>query len=497
MQNMPRERDNLVFTVRLFSEITIKSVSVRKRWTKILCQNIRTLGRQLHERTVVVQDWDRIEVRVADKSAQTRAAFIDLLSRTPGITNFSEVSAYPFVSLEDIMQKALEAWREGLVGATFSVRVKRSGRHSFSSGDVERYVGAGLNANIATGGVQLKSPDVVVHIEIKDEFYYIVSSKHGGLGGFPLGTQDPVLSLVSGGFDSSVASFQMIKRGMRTHFCFFNLGGRAHELGVKEISYFLWRRYGSSHRVGFITVPFEAVVAEIMTHISPANMGVVLKRMMLRAAERVAQRAGIEALVTGEAISQVSSQTIPNLSAIDRVTNMMVLRPLIATAKPDIIQQARDIGVEAFASNIPEYCGVISVKPSAKVNLKHLEEEEAGLDFGVLDRALADSVRVSIEQVMKANQVAPDIEKVDVAAALPEGAVVIDIRHPDERQIRPLRLANNDILEIPFYTLNTAFENLDSARSYFLYCERGVMSELHVLHLIDLGYHNVKIYHPQ
>lgn len=483
----------LTYAIRLFPEITIKSAPVRKRWTTLLSQNIRTLGRRLHEGTSVIQDWDRVEVRVPLYSEHTRAEFTDLLARIPGIANFSEVRAFPLVDLHDIYEQTLPFWADALIGKTFSVRVKRNGNHSFSSGDVERYVGGGLNQNVATAGVKLKNPDVTVHIEIKDQLFYVLLGKCKGLGGFPLGTQEPVLSLISGGFDSSVASYQMIKRGMRTHYCFFSIGGRAHELGVKEVAFYLWRKYGASHRVRFITVPFEAVVSEILENISPANMGVVLKRMMIRAAERVAERGGIQALVTGEAISQVSSQTVHNLSAINEVSKMLVFRPLIATAKLDIIDEAREIGVEDFAANMPEYCGVISVKPSAKVNLKALEEEESQFNFAVLDQAVENCKRQQIDEVMKD---CASVAEVDSVTILPDAAKVIDIRHPNEQELRPLALPDNDILDIPFYKLNTEMANLDTASAYFLFCERGVMSELHAVHMKEAGFSKVAVYRP-
>jgi thiamine biosynthesis protein ThiI len=119
---------------------------------------------------------------------------------------------------------------------------------------------------------------------------------------------------MSGGFDSTVAAYQIMRRGLMAHFCFFNLGGRAHELGVMEVAHFIWKKYGSSQRVLFVSVPFEEVVGEILGKVDNSHMGVVLKRMMLRAASQIADRLHIDALVTGEAISQVSSQTLPNLS---------------------------------------------------------------------------------------------------------------------------------------------------------------------------------------
>ncbi|MFL0810223.1 MAG: tRNA 4-thiouridine(8) synthase ThiI [Agarilytica sp.] len=483
----------MVFVVRLFSEITVKSAPVRKRWTKILAQNIRTLGRQLFERTSVVQDWDRIEVRVHANSAELRAEFLDLLGRVPGISTYAEVRAFPLVDMHDIYEKTAALWAKGIENKKFGVRVKRSGKHDFKSGDVERYVGGGLNQMVSSAQVNLSTPDVMVNIEIKNDNYYVLAGKHKGLGGFPIGTQDPVLSLVSGGFDSTVASYLMIKRGMRTHYCFFSLGGRAHELGVKEIAYFLWRKYGASHRVKFVTVPFEGVVSEILEKIGPSNMGVVLKRMMIRASEQIAKRVGIQAIVTGEAISQVSSQTITNLNAIDKVSNMLVLRPLVAAAKPDIIDLSRDIGVEEFSANIPEYCGVISVKPSAAVKLDQVEAEEENFNFDVLTQAVEQCRRQSIDEVMKDCQ---DVTDINVVSELPETSIVIDIRHPDEIELKPLPITERESIAIPFYSLNSKVETLEKAQKYFLYCDRGVMSELHASHLIEAGHSNVGVFRP-
>ena len=135
----------------------------------------------------------------------------------------------------------------------------------------------------------------------------MVRDQRDGLGGFPLGCQDSVLSLISGGFDSSVSSYLCIKRGLQTHYCFFNLGGRAHELAVKEVALFLWMKYHSSHRVKFISVHFEGVVEEILEKVDNSHMGVILKRMMLRSAEQIAAGLHIEALVTGESVAQLSS----------------------------------------------------------------------------------------------------------------------------------------------------------------------------------------------
>ena len=178
--------------------------------------------------------------------------------------------------------------------------------------------------------------------------------------------------------------FQMMRRGLLTHFCFFNLGGRAHELGVKEVAHYLWKKYGSSHRVLFISVPFEEVLGDILENVDDSHMGVVLKRMMLKAADVIAEDLQLDTLVTGEAISQVASQTLTNLAVIDKATDKLVLRPLITEHKQDIIRTAVEIGTAEFAENMPEYCGVISVSPKTKAKLGRVVHEETRLDPSIL-----------------------------------------------------------------------------------------------------------------
>ena len=489
----------MLFIIRLFPEITIKSDSIRKRWTRILTENLRVLSRRIHEKAIVEQDWDRILVKIpagndlADEKlliANTEA----MLATTPGIANFSRVTETQFETVDDIYQDAFKTWQHLVVNKTFCVRVRRIGKHSFGSMDVERYIGSGLNQHTAAKGVDLKNPDITLSLEIKDNLCYIVEEKIEGLGGFPMGTQEGVLSLISGGFDSTVASYLMMKRGMRTHFCFFNLGGKEHERGVKEVAFYLWNKYSSTHKVRFISVPFEDVVTEILEKIDSGHMGVVLKRMMLRAAEKIAAKGGIPALVTGEAIAQVSSQTVRNLAAIDAVPDNVVLRPLITTSKPDIIHICRTIGAEKFAANIPEYCGVISVKPSAGVKISALEAQETHFNFDVLDAAINRAQVQSIDEVMQEEQ--DSTHSILVTAELPEKAIVIDVRTDDEKELRPLRLNSHQVLDIPFYQLANKITELETSIPHLLYCEKGVISQLHAAHLHDGGHTFIGVYRP-
>lgn len=481
------------FIVKLFPEITIKSPPVRKRFIKHLRDNLKELFRSLDFPVQVVRDWDKLDVYADSDEPAAVAQVAEILAHTPGIAHFSKVQSFPLGDLEDAFQKTKAIWADALTDKTFCVRVKRSGEHSFTSIEAERYVGGGLNQHTAAKGVRLKDPDVTVRLDIKNDQLHVVENQTQGLGGFPLGSQEPVLSLISGGFDSTVASFLAIKRGIRTHYCFFNLGGRAHEVGVKEVAYYLWKKFGASHRVMFVTVPFEEVVAEILDKVDNSQMGVVLKRMMLRAATEVAKEMEIQALVTGEAIGQVSSQTLTNLSVIDSVTDTLVLRPLIMMDKGEIIDIARRIGTEEFAAAMPEYCGVISRKPTTRAQEERVVHEETKFDFAILETAINNRRMVLIDQVME------DMGKEATVAVYPRvgpGQIVIDVRHPDEEELRPLRLDNTPVLKIPFFKLSSTFASLDPSATYLLYCEKGVMSQLHAANLLEAGHLNLGVYRP-
>ncbi|WP_410686152.1 tRNA uracil 4-sulfurtransferase ThiI [Avibacterium paragallinarum] len=477
------------FIIKLFPEIMIKSESVRKRFIKILTGNIRNILNKYDDSVAVVKHWDYIEVR--SKNEANRALLIELLGRIPGIHHFLEVEEKPFADLHDIFQQTLQDVAPLLENKTFCVRVKRKGKHDFSSLDVERYVGGGLNQHIASAKVKLSQPEVTVRIDIEDDKMMLVKARHLGLGGYPIGTQEDVLSLISGGFDSGVSSYMLVRRGSRVHYCFFNLGGAAHEIGVKQMAYHIWNRFSGSHKVRFVAINFESVVAEILEKIDNGQMGVVLKRMMVRAASKVAERFGIQAIVTGEALGQVSSQTLTNLRLIDEAAEALVLRPLITHDKEQIIAMAKEIDTEDIAKSMPEFCGVISKNPTVKAVREKILHEEAQFDFSILESAVQNAQYLDIRQI--AEQTEKEVMEVDTVSILGENDVVLDIRSPEESDENPLQLANAKIQLMPFYKLSSQFAELDQSKTYVLYCERGVMSKLQALYLKDKGFKNVKI----
>jgi len=486
----------MLFVVKLFPEITIKSRPVRRRLIRILRRNLRKLLVEIDPGVEVSGEWDCIDIETTRNDELGLGKITECLRHTPGIAQFQCVDRHSLTDIDAIASECLQIYQAPLAGKTFAVRCKRQGRHTFTSVDVERQVGGFLLNHSAARGVDLSNPEITVRIEVRHDSVYLIRYQIKGLGGFPLGSQDAALSLISGGFDSAVSSYLCIRRGLLTHYCFFNLGGRAHELAVKEVALYLWLKFSRSHRVKFVTVPFENIVEQILTNVDDSQMGVVLKRMMLRAADQVADKLRLQALVTGESVAQVSSQTLANLAVIDRVTDKLLLRPLITADKQGIIDIAREIGTEQFSKDVPEYCGVISVKPTTRARLERIEREESRLDLSIIERAVEASQVQVIDSVAK--DLAADAPDLRISDEPNSTDVVIDIRHPDELELYPLILGNRpEILkfEVPFYRLQTFFQEQDKSKDYLLYCDKGMMSRLHAAHLSEQGF-RVGVYQP-
>ena len=485
------------YRIKLFPEITIKSRPVRQEMVRCLRTNIRNTLEPITPGVRVADCWDALEVRPRHSLDEpTRDALEARLTCIPGIHEIQVVETCDFVSLEDAAARLVPLWRDTLAGRSFRVRAKRRGNHAFTSEDLERYLGSALLGAAENTRVNLSQPDIEVRVELTDNRLVMVSRRLPGLGGYPLGTQGQALALISGGYDSPVAAWRLLRRGLKIHFVFFNLGGPAHEQGVREAVHHLWQRYSASHRVNFVSVPFEKVINEIQRSVPAGLASVILKRMMLRAANRVAARARIPALVTGDALAQVSSQSLTNLGLIDAVSERSILRPLIACDKQSIIADARHIGTASYAEQLPEYCGVISKRPNVRPRAGQVERAEAEFDFTVLDAAVEATALTRVDRLLEASKPLPKILEIDTHDALlaADSVTVIDIRHPDERDAQPLQLPRGEALMIPFFELMAHAETLPRNRQYLLYCAQGMMSRMQAMQLADRGLTHFGVY---
>ena len=475
------------FILKLFPEIMVKGSSAKRQMVGQLYNNLLKLLEKIDPNIHIRKFSDKIEVVTpAEVVVEVRQTLLN----TPGIEQILEALQFDNMdTLEKIKTKVGEMMMKEINNKTFVVRVKRSGKHEYNSTKIEQTVGGYMLAHSTAKGVDLHNPEVTIRLELINNQLNIITLKHTGLAGFPLGTQGDILSLMSGGFDSTIASYLTMKRGIKTHFIFFNLGGIAHEIGVKQVALYLWAKFGASHRVKFISVPFESVVEEIFRSTHESYMGVTLKRLMLMAAEKVADEMEIDALLTGESVAQVSSQTLRNLALIDQVTNKLVLRPLATMNKPDIMQMADEIGTRRFAESMPEYCGVISKNPITHGSFKRMEKEAKRFDYEVLNKAVEDAQTIYVDEIIDDVTSAAPIE---VISELNDDFVVIDIRTEAD-----CIETSCESIKIPFHKLKSEFKKLPKDKEYLLYCEKGIMSQLHAQYLRDAeDAKNVRVYRP-
>ena len=225
------------FIVKPFPEITIKSRPVRKRFIQRLQSNLRVILQRIEPNIKVYGLWDCVDINCPPQADAVYEEIVTALGDTPGIANSIEVQEYPLKDFEQVLGIVKSVWGQRLIGKSFVVRVKRSGEHGFTSGEMERYLGAGLLQHTQALRVDLHTPEVTINLEVKGDAVFVIERRISGIGGYPQGSQEAVVSLISGGFDSIVSSYLTMKRGAKTHFVFFNLGGLAHEAGVKQVSY--------------------------------------------------------------------------------------------------------------------------------------------------------------------------------------------------------------------------------------------------------------------
>ena len=480
------------FIIRLFPEISIKSKPVRNRLIRQVRQNLVNVCKHHGISVNAYAQWDKV-VAIFDETI-TKDRAITELSRIPGIHSFMEVNEYPFTTLDSLFDEIKDVVGPSIENKTFAVRVKRKGQHEFNSQMAERVIGGKFKASFPNKGVCLDNPEVLIHIEIENQTAYLSGEKHLGIGGYPVGSQGEVFSLISGGFDSGVSTYDVLHRGCRVNYLFFNMGGTAHEIGVKQESYFLWDRFASSHRVRFVTIPFEPIVGQILERTHHGVRGVILKRMMMRVGSLVAKKFDAEALVTGESLGQVSSQTLRNLTHIDNVCDVLLLRPLVTADKQDIIDKSREIGTIGFAESMPEYCGVISDHPNVCPSASFVEEEEAKMDSDLVQKAFESMKVVDINDIPKdTTKLKTEVETV---SELLSNEVVLDVRAPDDVEKAPLTVEGHEVITMPFYKTASDFHTLDQIKTYALYCDQGVMSLMQAKQLKEKGYHNVKVYRP-
>jgi thiamine biosynthesis protein ThiI len=446
-----------LFLLRLAGEFSVKSRRTQQRFRRRLLHNLRDALACAGGASGVEDRWSRIFVRADAPEAGPH------LARVFGIGSLSRVDLTLPADLDVIVRRGAERYADAVRGRTFAVRARRSGSHPFRSKDIEIELGAALDAHAT---VDLSNPDITVSVEVRDEEAHLFSSRLAGAGGLPLGVEGRALALVSGGYDSAVASWRLLKRGVELDYVFCNLGGDAYERSVLAVMKVLADRWSYGSRPRIHIVPFAEVLDELRGRAAEKYWQLLLKRLMYRAASAVASEGGHEALVTGEAVGRVSSQTLPNLRAIEPAAALPVLRPLIGFDKEEIIASARVIGTADLSARVKEYCAIAPGRPVTAAAVGAVDAQEARLDLSVLDAAVGAARTLALRDLTATDLVAPYL----FTAEIPAGATVLDCRGESEFarwHLDGARLVDD-------WELERGLGKLDRDATYVLYCEQGV-----------------------
>ena len=369
-----------------YKELALKGRN-RPWFVQLLVRNLKVALTGL-DITSIRSIMGRIEIELGRGASWAEAR--NRVRHVFGIANFSYAGRGPHDF--DRLAEAILRDLEGRHPQSFRVRARRSDkRFPFTSPQVEREVGGRIKDR--TGWrVDLDDADLSIHVEVLPDLAFYFFGKEPGAGGLPTGTGGRVACLLSGGIDSPVAAYRMMRRGcsvLLVHFHSYPILSRASQEKVREIAALL-TKYQLRSRL--VLVPFGELQQQVVLGAAPDLRVVIYRRLMLRIAERLARRWRARALVTGEVIGQVASQTLENMTAISAATAFDVLRPLVGMDKDEITAEAERIGTLPI-SNIPDQdcCQLFTPRhPATRARPQNIEAAEAVLPISsMVDAAVA------------------------------------------------------------------------------------------------------------
>jgi len=381
--------------VRFTGELWLKKVWTRKFYEKRLARNIKqTLKHYRIEYVELVRRHGRfyLKTKSALEASNILARVFGISSVSPGIETSSE--------FDNIIQKSLQLAEISLKkGNTFAVRCKRVGNQDYSSADVQKILGQKIQDTFGKEldlRVDLSNPDVVLGVEIRDNQTFVYLHTIDAVGGMPLGVQPRLVGLFSGGIDSAVGMWLVMKRGCpvvpiyfdNSPFTDYTTTDRA--LKVAKVL-FDWA-------IGFPRKVYIVQHGENMKKIRTTNKKyscLLCKRMMYRVAERLAAQLHAEGIVTGEAIGEQASQTITNLRVLDTaVKEYPVHRPLLGFDKEETEAIGRRIGTYEFSSSKAGACSAVPYQPSTKAKMEEVLKAEEKLDIEAMIEQSLKSIKI-------------------------------------------------------------------------------------------------------
>ena len=363
-----------------YGEIALKGRYVRSRLERLLARQIEfTLSRRGFEGCRVLRRYGRLYVEgAAAEAAEDVAGVFGVVSAMPALRTTSDLDSVIDLAV-DVASKRIGEDR------SFAVRPRTVGDQLYSSRELAVHVGSAVLEALAGRGVHvdLDDPDVTLYIEVRDRDAFVYTRIVKGVGGLPYGSQGRLVSLFSGGIDSPVAAWLMMKRGAEVLPLFMDQRPHVGESYVDRVErvFKAVERHVPSEGFGLHVAPFGEIMDRIMEASKPSLRCVLCKRSMYRVAAAFAAERRARGIVTGESLGQVASQTLDNLYVLDGAAGMPVLRPLIGLDKVEIEKLAREIGTYDISARSVDGCTVVPDRPATRARPEQVAEleEELGL----------------------------------------------------------------------------------------------------------------------
>ena len=377
-------------------EIVLKGLN-RNTFEDILIKNMKRSLSRIGEFSFT-KSQSTIVVESIDGEADLDDA-VDALKRVFGIAALSR-AAVAEKDMDDIKRTAVEYLSEELSQAkTFKVEAKRSDKKfPFKSPDIQRELGGYILSKFHHLKVDVHNPEITVTVEVREKYAFVRGNNIKGAGGMPVSTNGRAAVLISGGIDSPVAAYMMAKRGIELVAVHFASPPYTTELAEEKVMQLLRKVARYSGPITTYVVPFTEIQEQIRDKCPEDIFTIIMRRYMMKISEKIARHQKCSALITGESVGQVASQTIYALGCTDAAANMPVFRPCIGMDKVEIVALSRKI--DTFETSIQPYedcCTVFTPKhPKTRAKLPEVEAAEAALDEKPLIQRAFENARKTV-----------------------------------------------------------------------------------------------------
>ncbi len=450
------------YIIKYSGEIAMKKSKTRNKMAQLLHSNIIAALKDNNIALIKSKSfWSFILLEVESPADE-------ILLNISGIQNFSKAEVGQKFEFSEIVNKGVDIFKAKVKDKKFAVKCRaklNKKERNYKSRDIEIELGSELIEY--SSGVDLSNPDITCFVEIRDEAIFYYSEKQKGLGGFPLGNANQAVMMLSGGIDSPVAIHKAIKMGILPIFVYFDLGSKEQYKATLDIFKFISEKYLRGQSVKMIVVPMINTV-EYIREVDNRYQNLLLKYFFYKICEKIGLENNAPVIISGEAISQVSTQTIENLLLLDQYICISVFRPTLFMPKLEIIEVAKEIGTFDMSYKGKEYCGISNSKVATAAR-KHIFDkivENIPLEIKLkeIQNYLYDITLQNIDKKME------ELNKTNKLEA--NEMIIINLSSKEIEDDK------NKVVETTLDDALDEFIKWDKSKTYKIICNMGLQSKI-------------------